>query len=69
MKPGYIIIAIFLATGSLLGSLKMDFPYPFFIVVAIEVLIYRVYARAVRRKRERNQQEMFQMHMRNRNFR
>ena len=69
MKPGYIIIAIFISTGSLLASLQMDFPYPFFIVVAIEVLIYRIYTRAARKKRERNQQEMFQTHMRNRNIR
>jgi membrane protein implicated in regulation of membrane protease activity len=69
MKPGYIIIAIIVSICSLLASIQMDFPYPFFIVVAIEVLIYKVYTRAARKKRERNQQEMFQMHMRNRNTR
>jgi len=56
MKPGYIIIFIFLAVGSLLGSLKMDYPYPFFIVITIEYLIYRAYTRSARRNREREYQ-------------
>lgn len=67
MKQVYIIIAIFLIISSLVVSLKIFSPYPFFIVIIIEVIIYRIYARANRKKREKRGREMFQLHMRNRN--
>ncbi len=71
MKIGYHLVALFLLVGSLYGSMRMEYPIPFFIVAAILGLIYYLRARFSRRKKfeEGYQKYLFQEHMRKMNKR